>query len=151
LDINGSNKGLFLNCDYTGLDIAAGKNVDIVSRCHEFLIPSATFDTIISTECFEHDMFYDKSLANIVRILKPGGFFIFTCATVGRPEHGTPRTSPTDSPFTSKTPSWAAYYKNLEESDIRAAIPVDEIFSEYKFDVSHEVHDLRFYGIKKEN
>jgi ubiquinone/menaquinone biosynthesis C-methylase UbiE len=31
------------------------------------------FDTIVSSECFEHDMHYVELLRNIMRVLKPGG------------------------------------------------------------------------------
>ena len=40
------------------------------------------------------------SLANIERVLHPGGVLILTCATTGRHEHGTTRTSPAMSPST---------------------------------------------------
>lgn len=149
LDINGNNRHLFTYCKYTGIDIGPGKNVDIVTTIHEFNYPDSSYDTIISTECFEHDRFYGKSLANIVRLLKPGGLFLFTCATTGRPEHGTQRTLPGDSPLTSAISSWSNYYKNLEEHDIRVALTVDNVFSEYNFSVIPSPHDLYFWGIKK--
>ena len=125
------------------------RNVDIVSKIHEFMYPDESFNTIISTECFEHDMFYKQSLLNICRLLKPGGMFIFTCATTGRKEHGTRRTSVSDSPFTSTTNGWSDYYQNLEENDIREAIDVDNIFSSYQFLVNSDMCDLYFWGIKK--
>ena len=37
LDINGSNRDLFENCDYIGLDVGEGKNVDIISIGHLFI------------------------------------------------------------------------------------------------------------------
>ena len=63
LDINGSNRYLFDGCTYIGIDLGPGKNVDQISLIHEFTDPEG-FDTIISTECFEHDMYWDKSLRN---------------------------------------------------------------------------------------
>ena len=62
LDINGSNRDLFENCDYIGLDVGEGKNVDIISIGHLFNGPDNHFDTIISTEVFEHDMFYEETV-----------------------------------------------------------------------------------------
>jgi hypothetical protein len=35
LDVNGNNRYLFDNCEYTGIDIGNGKNVDIVWCEHE--------------------------------------------------------------------------------------------------------------------
>ena len=90
LDINGNNQYLFDDCLYLGIDLFPGKNVDLATTAHEFNLPDESVDVIISTECFEHDRFYSLTLKNIVRILKPGGLFIFSCATTGRPEHGCP-------------------------------------------------------------
>jgi hypothetical protein len=74
--------------------------------------------------------------------------FLFSCATTGRPEHGTRRTSPQDSPFTSQIEN--DYYMNLTEADVRTAIDVDKYFSEYEF-FARDVHpnDLYFWGVKK--
>ena len=149
LDINGNNRFMFPNFEYIGIDVVEGNNVDIITTIHEYDEEDGSFDAIVSTECFEHDMYYEKSLQNIVRLLKPGGIFVFTCATTGRPEHGTVRTTPHLSPKTDG--DWAHYYKNLTQDDIRKAIDVDSIFSDYEFEGSHigSMHDLYFYGIKK--
>ena len=147
LDINGNNRYLFDNCEYIGIDVGHGKNVDIVSSIHEYEGMDNEYGFIISTECFEHDMHYRDSLHNIVRMLKPGGMFLFTCATTGRPEHGTKRTSPRDAPLLEG--EWSDYYKNLTEQDIREVLNIEEIFSEFKFEIHQGHKDLMFYGIKK--
>lgn len=149
LDINGNNQFLFEDSLYIGVDLAPGRNVDLVSKAHELRFPDESIDTIISTECFEHDQYYVQSLRNIVRMLKPGGLLAFTCATTGRPEHGTRRTTPADAPFVGDYGSWGDYYKNLEESDIRAAIDVPGVFEWFEFSVNDETHDLYFWGVKK--
>jgi SAM-dependent methyltransferase len=147
LDINGNNKFLFGgNYKYLGIDIGLGNNVDVVCRIHEFKDYHG-FDTIISTECFEHDEYLQKSLINIVKLLRAGGLFLFTCATLDRQEHGTRRTDTYSSPFTSLLES--DYYKNVMEDDIRKIINVDDVFSEHKFIVNKEARDLYFWGIKK--
>jgi SAM-dependent methyltransferase len=148
LDINGCNRYLFTNCEYTGIDLGKGKNVDIVSKIHEFKGEDNSYDTIISTECFEHDMYYKESILNIYRMLKSGGLFIFTCATKNRPEHGTKRTSKIDSPFTSNIEEWSDYYKNLDEKDIREVINLDNKFKSYYIESVRGDNDLNFYGIK---
>ena len=120
LDINGNNRYLFEDCfSYTGIDIGEGKNVDIVCSGHEFKSDSQ-FDVIISTECFEHDKHYAETLRNAYNLLKSGGLLLFSCAAPGRPEHGTTRTSPKDSPFTTD------YYKNLSDIDIKFFEPIKE-------------------------
>ena len=144
LDINGNNRYLFEQCNYTGIDIGEGKNVDVVCSGHLFKSDDL-FDVVISTECFEHDEHWQQTLKNVINnLLKDGGLFLFSCAAPGRPEHGTKRTSPKDSPFTTD------YYRNLSEEDIRSVLDCDEIFSNYKFKTRKEFpQDLYFYGIKK--
>ena len=149
LDVNGNNQYLFSDCLYIGVDLAAGRNVDFTSRGHELALPDASVDVIISTECFEHDQFYHLTLTNIVRVLKPGGLFLFTCATTGRMEHGTRRSNPQDAPFLQELAEWGDYYQNLEETDIRAALDVDSVFADYSFSTNIEAHDLYFWGRKK--
>jgi SAM-dependent methyltransferase len=144
LDINGNNRYLFEQCNYTGIDIGEGKNVDVVCSGHLFKSDDL-FDVVISTECFEHDEHWQQTLKNVINnLLKDGGLFLFSCAAPGRPEHGTKRTSPKDSPFTND------YYRNLSEADIRSVLDCDEIFSNYKFKTRIDFpQDLYFYGIKK--
>lgn len=148
LDINGNNQYLFENSLYFGVDVAAGRNVDIISKGHELMFHDATFDLIISTECFEHDQYYPDTIKNIYRMLKPGGMFIFTCATTGRPEHGTSRTTPHDAPLLQSIENWSDYYKNLTESDIRDIFDIDMNFQSYEFTTNTESCDLYFWGIK---
>lgn len=148
-DVNGNNQYLFDDCLYLGIDLLPGKNVDLATKGHELNLPNESLDVIVSTECFEHDQFYELTLQNIVRMLKPGGLFFFSCATTGRPEHGTRRSTPEDAPFIQKLGDWCDYYKNLEESDIRAALNIDTIFENYAFSVEIETSDLYFWGVKK--
>lgn len=140
LDINGNNRYLFEDCYYIGIDIGEGPNVDIVCPIHKFM--GEDYDVIISTECFEHDRHYKESLSNILRMLKPGGLFLFTCATTGRREHGTTAYNSGSSPFTND------YYKNLTEQDIREALDLTQ-FRDYLFKENKDSHDLYFWGIKK--
>lgn len=153
LDINGSNKVFFTNSEYIGLDIGPGKNVDVISKAHEYSAPDASFDTVISTEMFEHDKFLNLSFLNMVRVLKPGGLLLFTCAGPGRDEHGTNRVTPSDSPLTTMFEDWADFYENVDESKIRSIINVDEVFSQYEFRLASgwgkPDADLQFYGIKR--
>jgi SAM-dependent methyltransferase len=145
LDINGNNRYLFEDYTYTGVDIGEGKNVDVVSKGHEFK-PDKLYDVVISTECFEHDKYWKETIRNCIDLLKPGGLFLFSCATTGRQEHGTSRTTPQDSPFTHK--EFNDYYMNLTEYDIRQIQGFDNSFTEMKFGTNKFTKDLYFYGIK---
>jgi len=149
LDINGNNRHLFEDCEYVGLDIAEGKNVDVISLAHEYNVSDETYDIIITNDCFEHDMFFEKTIINIVRMLKKGGLFLFTCKTDGAGEHGTLRTDGGfSSPLTIKDPRWANYYKNINETDVRDIIKVDEVFNKYEFSIIDSSKDICFYGVK---
>lgn len=147
LDINGNNQYLFKRCTYVGIDVGVGRNVDVVSPTHKYN-PDKKFDVVISTECFEHDMFYQESLKHIVNfLLKPGGLFLFTCASTNRHEHGTINNTPHNAPLL--TNEWANYYKNLTENDVRNVINVDNSFNSYAFSINEHITDLYFWGIKK--
>lgn len=145
-DINGNNKIFFLDPEYTGVDVSAGNNVDVVCRGHEFNSDSL-FDVVCSTECFEHDPFWNKTIDNMYRLLKPGGLFFFTCASDGRDEHGTKRTAPNPADWVQY--EWEDYYKNLNEEDIRSVWNIESMFSVHQFIYKPGACDLYFYGIKR--
>lgn len=159
-DCNGNDKHFFERCDYTGIDLVVGDNVDIVVAGQDYDAPDETYNTVISCECFEHNPFYAETILNAIRMLKSEGIFVFTCATTGRPVHGV---ASENKLMKDKDPNWKTlpnvlierddwdneYYKNLTENDIRKVIDVDKVFCDYEFSV-HEGHcDLYFWGIKK--
>ena len=148
LDINGNNHYLFEDYTYIGVDVGEGPNVTAVSKGHEFK-SETPFDVVISSECFEHDMYYRETILNCIDLTKSGGLFTFSCASEGRAEHGTNRTKPEDAPLIMKYEDWGDYYKNLNESDIREIFNPEDIFSEYHFSVNDRSKDLYFWGIKK--
>jgi hypothetical protein len=135
LDVNGTNKDLFWFCSYTGIDIIEGKNVHKVSTVIDF--KSTPFDVVISTEMLEHDKDWQGSLQAMYKLTKK--LLIITCATTGRPEHGTYRSEPESSPATND------YYRNLTADDI-AGIIKPSMFREVFFRVVGT--DLQFYGVK---
>lgn len=142
LDINGSNRELFTDSSYLGVDIYRGKNVDVVCKAHAYE-PAGPQDVVISTEMLEHDEDWWLSLRRMYEILRPGGLMLTTCATTGRGEHGTRTSSPGDSPGTPD------YYRNLTQEDFENALPL-EWFKAYGFEVNHSTRDLYFWGIKRE-
>jgi len=76
-DVNGSYKELFTKpgWHYLGLDMAPGKNVDLVlaDPYNWTEIPSASVDIVISGQAFEHIEFIWLTIQEIARVLKPGG------------------------------------------------------------------------------
>lgn len=151
-DINGNNSFLFENCEYDGNDVIQANNVTIVSKTKDLPFENNTFDTIISTECFEHDPEYKESFVKIYNMLKPDGLFCFTCASTNRPEHGTRRTSPNDSYGTiCNLEDMSDYYKNLTEIDLNEALSLNNLFSVWDTYYNNRSKDLYFVGIKKGN
>lgn len=148
LDINGSIKNFFSNSDYTGIDIGEGKNVDIVVEGQKFDAEDETYDVVASCECFEHNPYWKETFQNMIRMCKSGGLIFMSCATEGRPEHGTINTDIGSSPLT-VAKGWN-YYRNLTEKDFRdIEIEYDVVFDVYDFFIDKFVRDLYFYGIKK--
>jgi len=145
LDINGSNASLWnLESGYTGIDLAPGKNVNIVMPMEDADWPDEHFHVTISTECFEHNPRWREGLLNMIRMTRPGGLIIVTCAKDPRHEHGTCRFAKEASPFTSDSD----YYQNLNESDFREIIDPD-VFSHVEFESNNDPGDLYFHAIKK--
>lgn len=157
-DVCGTEDKYFDDCDYTGLDLGPGPGVDIVCPAQDYGAPDGTYDVIISCECFEHNPFYKETIQNAVRMLKSGGMLLFTCATTGRPVHGT---KSLEEESKEKYSNWKTmpnvlredwdndYYKNLTEQDIRECINIEDTFSEFEFEVETNHCDLYFWGIKK--
>jgi hypothetical protein len=141
LDINGSIRGLFSGCDYVGLDLEEGPGVDFVGEGQSVDFADSSFDAVVSAECFEHNPFWRETFLNMYRM--SSGLVAFSCATEGRMEHGTSRTTPEDSPFT--VGRWD-YYRNLTEGDF-ADLEFDQLFVTHEFSVNRTSHDLYFWGI----
>ena len=76
-DVNGSYKHLFngQQYQYTGLDMVAGQNVDIVPQCPYIWeeIEKESFDVVISGQVFEHVEFPWITISEIARVLKNNG------------------------------------------------------------------------------
>lgn len=145
-DLNGGIRHLFGSASqYTGVDLTEGPGVDRVGFGHELDFPDGSFDIVASGECLEHDPHWRETFSNMVRMAKPGGLVVFTCASRGRLEHGTSRTDPGDSPGTQAV--GLDYYRNLDAKDFQS-FPLSSMFNEYRFWYQPTHHDLYFVGIK---
>lgn len=145
-DVNGSVRTFFAAvAEYVGVDLTEGPGVDVVAYGHEVDAADASFDLTISGECFEHDPHWKLTFANMVRLTRPGGLVAFTCASSGRPEHGTARTRATDSPGTQSV--GLDYYRNLTAGDF-APLPLDDWFTKWRFWYMPTSMDLYFAGVR---
>ncbi len=61
--------------EFTGLDIAEGPNVDLVPEdvFHWAEVPDRSVDVVISGQTFEHNPYFWITLAEVARVLVPGG------------------------------------------------------------------------------
>jgi SAM-dependent methyltransferase len=147
-DVNGTIRDIIGACEsYTGVDLVDGPGVDLVGFGHELKFASESFDLTLSAECFEHDPHWAKTFLNMIRLTKSNGIVAFTCASLGRPEHGTLRSDPSLSPGTQSLT--LDYYRNLVETDFRNTIELEDFFSNYLFYYNHLSWDLYFMGIKR--
>ena len=144
-DVNGTIRQIIGECDeYVGADLVGGPGVDVVKSGHLLDFPDGYFDLSFSSECFEHDEHWSESFLNMTRMTKPSGAVIFSCASKGRPEHGTKRSSPRLSPGTQAIGS--DYYRNLEASDFEDTLEMGSLFSDYRFYYQPVTWDLYFIG-----
>ena len=147
LDLNGTARRFFSDCDYTGLDVGPGPGVDVVCGGQDYRAPDASFDVVCSFEAMEHNPYWRETFANMVRLTRPGGLVLMSCATFGRPEHGTARSQPEDSPLTLDV-GWD-HYRNLCARDFRDSLDLSAAF-ECHF-MAHYYHgpDLFFFGFRR--
>lgn len=93
MDVNGSYRELFDRPPwiYKGVDMAPGKNVDIVlqNTWHWKDIPSDSVDVLISGQAFEHIAFFWIAMLEVARVLKPGGICCIIAPSSG-PQHRYP-------------------------------------------------------------
>ena len=147
-DINGNNKTFFWFCNYKGIDLSEGKNVDLIGRGHEvlptihqYLEPElGGLSTIISTEALEHDEHWEQTLRTAYFYLEPGGLLVITAGGDGREEHGTTAHHAWCSPDTNN------YYQNISNRMFSSALPV-HWFTEYH--LRQRKGDVQFWGRKK--
>lgn len=74
-NVNGTYKSLFQDCDYIGIDITHGSNVDIVcTDPYDYPFDIGSFDIVICGQVLEHTKHPWKLVAEIYRVVKIGGY-----------------------------------------------------------------------------
>jgi SAM-dependent methyltransferase len=91
MDINGTLRPYVpAKSIYTGIDLKPGPGVDIVIDEFAGLRHlDDTYDLIVCTSCFEHDMMFWNSFLEMVKLTKPGGFIYINAPSNG-PFHNYP-------------------------------------------------------------
>jgi SAM-dependent methyltransferase len=145
-DVNGSVRPFFPGADYIGVDLCAGPGVDVVGDGHSIDFGVNKFDVSVSCECFEHNPQWAETFLNMVRMTKPGGVVMVTCASTGRREHGTTRTRTAASPGT-QSMGWD-YYCNISKRMFMKRFDLKGTFSDYFLMYNFARKDLYFVGVK---
>lgn len=144
-NINGSVRDFFnRECEYIGIDLGLAKDVDWVVPGELIELPDGWADIVISTECFEHCIDWQKVFLNMLRIARQDALIMVTAASHGRPAHGTLDSDQVWSPFTT------SYYKNLGIDDLVEKVRLGCYFNRHGFEVNSLSGDLYFWGIRNE-
>jgi SAM-dependent methyltransferase len=144
LNINGSVRQFFHKCNYTGIDIVHGPDVDLMRSCAEHLCKPQyenSYDVIISCEMLEHDRTWNTDLQLMYWALKPSGLLLLTAGGDGRPEHGTTMHHAWASPGTND------WYFNISNEMIGEVLQ-PRMFKEYYLNQCPINQDMQFYGVK---
>ena len=142
LNLNGSVRPLFTDCDYTGIDLGEGPGVDLICDGADYDAPAGSYDVVLSTEAFEHTPRWLEVFQNMTRLVRPEGLVFMTCASTGRPEHGTSRTESWASPFTHD------HYANIGYDEFLQLVQPGYAFSAWDLQYNPDFCDLYFWGVK---
>lgn len=88
-DVNGTLKPIFRNHNYTGVDMSAGPNVDVVCSNSDTPFASNSVDVVVSSSCFEHDECFWETFLEMARIVNVGGYIYINAPSAGN-YHGYP-------------------------------------------------------------
>ena len=121
LDVNGHmREEAELYGKYTALDMRSGPNVDVVANSHDLPFESETFDCVLCLETLEHDDYPHKTIAEIYRVLVPGGLFVVTVPGLNFPKHDFPNDYWRCTEDGLKV--WLRHFRNIETREITARL-----------------------------
>jgi SAM-dependent methyltransferase len=86
LDVNGSIREFFRDCDYTGVDWREGNCVDVVCLAHEMDF-KRQFDVVASASMLEHDPYWKDSLNVMQKHMNPDGILLLSWGAAENAEH----------------------------------------------------------------
>lgn len=92
-NVNGSVRDYFEAHEYLGVDMRAGRGVDLVWNAHDLdgAVGDTQYDVVLCLETLEHDDAFWVTLRQLKAHLKPGGYLIITAPSFGFPEHRYPK------------------------------------------------------------
>ena len=146
-DLNGGPHQLIAPRSYLGVDLAPGANVHLIADGTHLPVPTGSFDTAMSSECFEHNPWWPLTLAEMARVTRPSGLVVFSAASTGRAEHGTTRSDGgTASPASvSRGREW---YRNLTRRQVVRALDGLDLPTSL-ICIDRRVSDIYFAAVKE--
>lgn len=94
-NVNGEIRSLHPGVDYLGIDATPGPGVDIPTEYSDAKTLDVSlfawhkpFDEVLCCETYEHASNWREITANVFKLLRSGGIFRGTAASLGRPRHG---------------------------------------------------------------
>jgi SAM-dependent methyltransferase len=118
------------DCDYTGVDIRAGANIDVVmTKPYRIPLKSRSFDVVLSGQVFEHVPFFWASLLEIARVMKPRAYFFLTVPSRGH-RHST-------------YDCWRVYPDGLRAMAAWSRLNLREAFTDFPPTVGARKHDFK--------
>ncbi len=129
----GTCRGLFDDCNYTGIDMEPGPGVQIVVHAADYQTESL-YDTVICCEALEHDKRWKETLASLVKLTRPGGLLIITAAGPDRVRHNDEN----------------GYYGNISQTDLKRNLKERELFSDHVIRYDRGKLDIQMYAVKRE-
>jgi SAM-dependent methyltransferase len=139
---------LFSNPHYVGIDLELGNNVtfDVPSQFVD--LPSRSFAVAMSSECFEHNPFWRETFMQMCRLTRDDGLVLWSCAGIGRREHGTTRSDGgLSAPFVVN--QGLEYYKNVSAGEAKNVLALNYWFTKWSFFENYVSRDTYFIGLRK--
>lgn len=150
-DVNGTVHGFIAaglgdGLELHVLDVEAGRGVTHVGDARNTdWWDGQPYDVVISTEMLEHLEGWKQSFDTAFTVLRPGGWFIGTCAGMGRQRHGA-----TGAPL----PAEGEYYENVQadhmiQEFLNLPSPWwDRVWVGYEMNGAPTTHDLHWRARK---
>ena len=111
-DFNGTVRDLFPSAPtYLGVDLAPGAGVDVVADAADWRPPPGqpAPELVVCCEVLEHTRAASAIVRNAHTLLAPGGRFVVTAASTGRPPHSALDGGPLRA---------GEYYRNVNRRDL---------------------------------
>jgi 2-polyprenyl-3-methyl-5-hydroxy-6-metoxy-1,4-benzoquinol methylase len=93
LDVNGTARDILIATTYTGIDLQDGKGVDIQMDAHNIFkkFGGEFFDVVVNMNMLEHDVNFWGTMDQVNKVLRYGGYQIFSAPTFNFPIHRYPK------------------------------------------------------------